>query len=125
MVPRSASKTILEIGRFQASQKSTFLTWLLFIMLIFGHFGNTLENQGAAKNGPKNLIRRHLDSRKQPRALKKSFWKGSSKRHQFLNGFGMLFGFKFDEFLNDVSCFFVVGLRPFSYDFFIVFRIDS
>ena len=86
-------------------------------MLIFGHFGDTLENQGAAKNGPKNLIRRHLDSRKQPRALKKSFWKGSSKRYQFLNGFGMLFGFKFDEILNDVSCFFVVGLRSFSYDF--------
>ena len=74
---------VLEICAFPAPKSRNFKTPFLLIMLIFGHFWGPLKNQGGAKNGPTNSIRRFLGAQKRPQGAKKSFLEGSEKVPDF------------------------------------------
>ena len=67
------------LGPPKSERPGYFFACFLLIMLIFGHFWGPLKNQGGAKNGPKNSIRRFLGAQKRPKGAKKSFLGGSEK----------------------------------------------
>ena len=82
-MPRSAPKGTLETRKQKGGTIFEILACFLLIMLIFGHFWGPLKNQGGAKNGPNNSIRRLLGAQKRPKGAKKSFLEGSEKVFDF------------------------------------------